>query len=123
MVELLTLLPVELYTLLPVELYRLLPVVKTRKCVAKLNSTRSNSHSTLKLDLFIALGHLHASKWLPALNRGGLSNWGAGPSAFSDRGCLLFSERVSNFFLLGGVCLGNVNSVELLSTPCLQRSF
>ena len=53
----------------------------------------------------------------------GLSNCGARPCAFSDRGCLLFSVKSLTSCLPGRDCLGNVTNVELLSTLCSQRRF
>ena len=45
---------------------------------------------------------------------------GAGPGAFSDRGCLLFKMGLATGVLPGQVCLGNVTN-KVCKYPCVHK--
>ena len=55
------------------------------------------------------------------MNCGWFAEEGAGPGAFSGRGCLLFWDGSCIWGLPGQVCLGNVTNIRLLSTPVFTK--
>ena len=80
------------------------------------NSPSSSSHSFLSLAQGILVCFKYFELW-------GFSSCSAGPGVFPNKGSLLFSGGSLTSVLPGQVCLGNVTNVELISTPCSQRSF